>query len=146
VEIFLDTGRFAGPKTSNLYLIMDNGKETVLTITAFSRGDVTVDPDRLSFGKVKPGETRTEQMTIVVASHPEVALTQVQCDSKYVLLAAKVLYRDGKFVEYLISATLRADIPAGKLDTDLWVSTNDADIGRVRVPVRVEVEAPAKVP
>jgi len=46
-------------------------------------------------------------------------------------------------VSYQVSARIRPDTPVGKWFTDVWLSTNDPSMPRLRVPLTVEIENPA---
>src|SRR5262249_31405929 len=54
----------------------------------------------------------------------------------------KEIKRPGGDTAYEIYAKLRKDTPAGKWYTDLWLTTNNPSMPRLRVPVTVEVESP----
>ena len=43
-------------------------------------------------------------------------------------------------VIYQVSATVQADIPTGSWFTDIWLTTNQASMPKLRVPLAVEVE------
>jgi hypothetical protein len=141
VVIYLDCRRFVGAKTRSHFVAFDNGQEAVLRITAYSREDVVVNPGELDFGKVQHGATLTRELSIEAAGHPDFKVTDLRCESKYVLPTFKEVQRDAKMVGYLITATMRGEIPVGTWNTDVWVSTNDTAMPRIRIPVQLEVVA-----
>jgi hypothetical protein len=59
--------------------------------------------------------------------------------------SVKVLSRGAGDTSYEVTAKLRKDTPAGKWYTDLWLTTNNPSMPKLRVPVTVEVEAPLSV-
>ena len=71
---------------------------------------------------------------------PKIQVTEVKSDSNFIQVTVKELRRNGDNVIYQVSAKARADMPEGKWFSDVWLSTNNAAMSRVRVPVFVEVE------
>ena len=136
----MDTTRFIGPKTVTIYVQFDQPQweEVRLSITANSRTDIMVTPESLAFGAIPRGSSAARQTTVTFAAGTQLA--SVAAESNYVQLAAKGTRGNAGDVSYEITATLRPDTPVGKWYTDVWLSTNNPAMPRVRVPLTVDIE------
>lgn len=140
------TSQFIGNKSIKVFVLFDNPREEVqLWIQANSRDDVAFTPDNISFGQVKRGATPEKKITISFNGSAVTQITEIKSESNYVKPALHEVKRPGGASAYEITATLRDDTPAGKWYTDIWVTTNNPSIPKLRVPVTVEVEAPLSV-
>lgn len=139
----MDTTRFSGVKTITIYVSFSQpaAEEVRLWIQANARDDVSFTPDTIAFGQTKRGSAPSSATTITFLGQAQAQITEAKCDSNYVQAAFKELKREGSEVSYRVTAKLRADAPAGKWYTDIWVKTNIAAMPKVRVPLTVEIEA-----
>jgi Protein of unknown function (DUF1573)/HEAT repeats len=147
----MDSRRFIGVKPVAIYVtldspVLDRLEYVRLTVQANSKNELAFIPESLDFKKIKHGSTPTSQMTVTFMGSPKIALTDVKSDSNFIQPKVQELRREGGEVIYQVSATARADMPEGKWHTDVWLTTNDASMPKVRVPVTVEVEPGAKTP
>lgn len=143
IQAHIDTRRINGAKTVTIFVQFNRPAwdEVRLTVTAFGHDDLSVTPESLSFGCVPRGSniSKSAQVRIAgVGTH----LVGVQSDSNYVQLAARTVRATETEFVYDVTATLRSDTPPGKWFTDIWLTTDNPSLGRVRMPVSVEV-APA---
>jgi hypothetical protein len=147
VVVRMDSGKFVGVKTVYVYVQFSSPQldEARLWIQANSRDDVNVTPDTLAFGRSKRGESAARTATITFYGNVPSDITEVQSESNYVQAKIGAARRNGSEVSYDLTANLRADTPAGKWYTDVWVKTNNPAMPRVRVPLTVEIEAPLTV-
>jgi hypothetical protein len=143
----MDTNRFIGPQSVTIFVLFSQPKfdEVRLTVQANSRDDVSVLPEALAFGKVKRGTAATASATVTFLGNQNMQITGVTCDSNYVVASFEQLRRGASETAYKLTATLRADTPAGRWFTDVWIQTNNPAAPRIRVPLNVEVEAPLAV-
>jgi Protein of unknown function (DUF1573) len=144
----MDTRVFGGVRSVNIQVDFDTPtRESVnLSVTANSRSDLFYFPDALNFAKIKKGVTPTTQVEVNLVGMPQTQITEVKCDSNYIQPKLQELRRDATTAIYLVSATVRADIPEGKWYTTVWLTTNNAAMPLLRVPLAVEVEAPPPPP
>ena len=135
----MDTRRFVGAKTVTIFVTFTQPhfEETRLSVSAFSRNDIAMNPDRLDFGQVRKGAPATASTTISFTSGMRV--TEANSESGYVQLSFKEPKQTQWGLSYELTAKLRSDIPAGRWITDVWVKTDNNT--RLRIPVTVEVEA-----
>lgn len=143
----MDTRRFSGIKNVTIYVHLDqpSNEEVRLWVQANSRDDVTVAPDTISFGQTKRGATPTGTVTVTFLGNGQWQITGAHCDSNYVRPEVRELRRDAGEAAYQVSAQLRADAPAGKWFTDIWLKTNNPATPQVRVPLTVEIESPLTI-
>jgi hypothetical protein len=141
----MDTRRFAGTKTVTIFVTFDRGggsEEAQLSVTALSREDFTVSPDAVAFGKVLRGAEPAAGVTVAQVGDPGWQITGVSSDSNYVQVSAKASRQPTGEITYALTARLRPDTPVGRWFTDVWLHTDRQDVGRIRIPVSVEVDPP----
>ncbi len=143
IQAQMDTRRFHGVKGVTVFVRFDRPRweETRLWVQANSRDDVSVNPDEIAFGQVKQGSTPQASITVTFLGGARSRITEVERESNYVQTSIKELSRDGREVNYQLTATIRADTPVGKWYTDIWLKTNDPSMPKVRVPLTVQIEA-----
>lgn len=143
----MDTRRFSNSRTVTIYVTFDQPTyaEVRLWVRANSREDVGVYPDTLAFGNVKRGEDASRKTTISLMGSSDYRITGISCESNYVQPVAKMVRRDGYEVSYELTAGLRKDTPPGRWYTDIWVTTNNPAMPKVRIPLTVEVQSALSV-
>jgi hypothetical protein len=139
----MDTRRFLATKNVTIFVTFDqpNFEEVRLWVQANSRDDVAVSPDTLAFGHIKRGSAPVAGVTISFLGDPNWQIQAVACESNYIQPTFKVIRRQGQETAYQVSAKLRGDAPPGRWYTDVWLTTNNPSMPRVRVPLTVEIEA-----
>ena len=147
ILVQMDTRRFQYTKSVTIFVQFDQPRweEVRLWVQANSRDDVTVIPESLAFGTVKRGTGSTTSVNISFLGDGNWQILGVKSDSNYVQPTVKQTRRDVGEVNYLLTAKLRPDTPAGKWYTDVWLQTNNPTTPRVRVPLTVEVAAPLSI-
>jgi hypothetical protein len=147
ILIQMDTRRFIGSKNVTIYVQFDQPKfdEVRLWVQANSRDDVSIAPEALAFGKIKRGTAATTTATVSFLGNQNWQITGITSDSNYVQTSYEQVRREGGEVAYKLIATMRADAPAGKWFTDVWLQTNNNGSPKIRVPLTVEIEAPLTV-
>jgi hypothetical protein len=140
----MDTRKFAGVKAVTIFVQFDQPRweEVRLWVQANSRDDMLITPDSLAFGNVRRGARAVATVDISFLGYGQWQITDARCDSNYVLTTVQELQRADSEVSYRLTARVRADTPVGRWYTDVWVTTNNPAMPRVRVPLTVEVEAP----
>jgi len=142
----MNTKVFINTRTVTIYVTFDQPRfqEVRLWVQANSREDVQFAPDNIAFGQVKRGAEPETKMTISFLGG-QTQITKVESESNYVKPMMKEVKRPSGETAYEISAQLRKDTPAGKWYTDIWLTTNNPSMQKLRVPVTVEVESPLTV-
>jgi hypothetical protein len=139
----MDTRRFMATKTVTIYVTFDqpNFEEVRLLVTANSRDDVAITPDTLAFGRVKRGTAQAAAVNLSLYGDPNWRVQNATCESNYIQAGLKLVRRQDFESTYRVTARLRGDAPPGRWYTDIWLSTNNPSMPRVRVPLTVEIEA-----
>jgi hypothetical protein len=145
IQADMDTRRFQGFKKVIVYVQFDQPQweEIGLSVQATGRDDFTVNPAGLAFGKVKPASKPATSVTVDFYGNDSLQVTGAECTG-YVQTSVKEVRRDAGQVSYQVTASLRDDAPAGNWFSELWLKTNNPAMGKIRVPVTVEIE-PATV-
>ena len=148
ILIQMDTRRFIGSKNVTIYVQFDQPKfdEVRLWVQANSRDDVSIAPEALAFGKIKRGNGGHDHGYGFVSRQSKLA--DYRHHQRKQLCADQLRAgapREGGEVAYKLIATMRADAPAGKWFTDVWLQTNNNGSPKIRVPLTVEIEAPLTV-
>lgn len=142
IMVQMDTSRFIGNRKVTVYVTFDAPQftEVKLTVEANSRSDLTLLPDTIAFGKIKQGHTPESSVKICFIGAGDYEIHEAQCTSHYIQLAASLESRKASEVTYVLTAKLRPDTPPGKWYTDIWLTTNQQSMPKVRIPLTVEVE------
>lgn len=142
----MNTGVFLNTRTVTIYVTFDqpNRQEVRLWVQANSREDVQFNPGNIAFGQVKRG-AEPEAKMVVNFLGGQTQVTELKSESNYVTPVLKEIKRPGGDTGYEVVAKLRKDTPAGKWYTDIWLTTNNPSMPKLRVPVTVEVESPLTV-
>jgi hypothetical protein len=139
----MDTRRFIGTKTVTIYVSFSQpgAEEVRLWVQANSRDDVTMTPETLAFGKVKRSTAPSTSLKVSLLGSSTWQITSAACESNYVQTSYKMTSRQSHEVVYELMAKMRSDAPPGKWYTDVWLTTNNPAMPRVRVPLTIEIEA-----
>jgi len=143
----MDTSRFLNARTVTIFVTFSQPAfaEVRLWVRATSREDISVNPDTLAFGPTKRGTTPQRKATISLLGSPNHRILQVSCDSNYVQPACKMVRANNFEVAYELTAALRSDTPPGKWFTDVWITTNNPALAKIRIPLTVEVQSALSV-
>lgn len=142
----MNTGVFTNTRTVTIFVTFNQPRfqEVRLWVQANSREDVLFNPGSIAFGQVKRGAEPEGKMTISFLGG-QTQIIDLKSESNYVTPTMKEVKRPNGDKGYEIIAKLRKDTPPGKWYTDLWLTTNNPSMQRLRVPVTVEVESPLTV-
>ena len=142
----MNTGVFINTRTVTIFVTFNQPRfqEVRLWVQANSREDVQFNPGNIAFGQVKRGAT-PEATMVVAFLGAQTQITDLKSESNYVQPTIKQVKKPSGDTAYEVTAKLRGDTPAGKWYTDLWLTTNNPSMPRLRVPVTVEVESPLTV-
>jgi hypothetical protein len=143
----MDTRRFAGTKTVTIFVQLDRPQweEVRLSVSANSREDVTVSPESFAFGRAQHGLSPSAHVSITLRGNSDWQILESRCDSNFVQTSVKEVGNDSGDARYEVTAVLRPETPVGKWYTDVWLTTNDPNVPRVRVPLTVEIEPALRV-
>jgi hypothetical protein len=143
VHASMDTGRFHGPRTVTIFVRFSEPAydEVRLWVSANARSDFHVSPESLAVGQVKRGAGGTASVTVTFYGNRDARITRIHAESNYIQPAAVETRRLDHEVSYTVNAKVRADTPAGKWYTDVWLETNVFGLTQLRLPLTVEIES-----
>ncbi|MFO0964877.1 MAG: DUF1573 domain-containing protein [Gemmataceae bacterium] len=124
----MDATRFVGPKSIRVYVTV--GPEYVstatLNVSANARGDVVFNPGEIDFGRVARGETPTRHIDVEYAGSSDWRVLEiVKAAGAPFELKVQDIATSPAVRGYRISATLKADAPAGPFRQEVILKTND---------------------
>ncbi|MCC6125539.1 MAG: DUF1573 domain-containing protein [Pirellulales bacterium] len=111
--------------------------EVQVHIHARIRGDVVMQPEQAQFGTVKLGSTLQRQIRISYAGRSDWQILRVESANPALEGEAVQASRAGNQVSYNLLATLKGNAPAGYVNDNLFLITNDRDSRAARIPVPV---------
>lgn len=149
VVAYMDTRRITVPnvtKTVTVYAPVfanGTGEEVALRVQTVTRDDLILAPDTIAFGTVTAGKGGKVSTKVTFASDPGWSVTESKSTGGYVKVEHKLDSRNGSLVTYEVTATLDPECPAGNWILDINLATSNPAVGKLRIPVTVNVTAPA---
>jgi hypothetical protein len=120
-------------------------EEVSLQVQTITRDDLVMTPESLAFGTVRQGQAGTASMKVTFYSDPGWKVTEAASTGIYVKPTVAEVSRKGNEVTYEVTATLDPACPVGVWSADVWLTTSNAAVQKLRVPVSVSVVAPIAV-
>jgi hypothetical protein len=140
-----NTDSFLGHRGATITVIIDKPRfaEVQLRVDGEIRGDVTLQPGELAFGKTDVGAVAERKLLVQYnGSNGNWRIEQVQCANPHLLCRLQLVkLSDGRNV-YELAASLSADTPAGYLTDQLVLVTNDPSAPRLPVSISGRVTPP----
>jgi hypothetical protein len=132
-----NTHAFTGQRGATLTVTFDRPQwaEVQLRVKGYIRTDVVLNPGQVNFGSVAEGEAGDKTIDINYAGRGDWKITAVKSDSPYITATINEADRSSGRVGYELDVRLSDEAPAGYLNEQLVVSTNDR---RSQFPVKVE--------
>lgn len=148
VIAYMDTRRIPTPNTTKSVLVYvpfvaPVQEEVTLRVQTVARDDLMMSPDTLAFGAVKKGHETKTSTKVTFLSDPNWQITEAKSTGGYVKAEVKQDTRAGGLVTYEVTACLDKDCPAGNWVSDIYLKTSNPAIPKLRIPVTVNVTAPA---
>jgi hypothetical protein len=155
IDIKIDTSRFDGPKSVEIDVRFDMRDSKTneaffsyasMEIRAVSRQDIAINPGAIQFGTVPSGQKATEVAKFYyTGKQREWKITEFSGFNKNVLdvTVNPVAIRGG--ILYEVSATLKPNAPAGAVDEQVVLKTNDKESPVLTLNVFGHVQAPLSI-
>lgn len=127
-----------GQRKATLTVIFDKPfyAEVQLQVTGYIRSDIVVEPGGVEFGTVDASEPAERQVKISYRGRTDWAIAEIRSSSDFIEAEAIEGQRIGDLVTYDMTVRLQPGAPAGYLNEELILVTNDAR--QAEVPVEVE--------
>jgi len=146
VVAYMDTRRIPTPNTLKSVIVYvpfhsPYLEEVALRVQTVSRDDLMMSPDTLAFGTVRKGQGGKVSTKVTLMTDPNWQVTAAVSTGGYVKAEAKLESRQGSMVTYEVTATLNPGCPAGNWTSDVYLTTSNAGVAKLRIPVTVNVVA-----
>ena len=151
IRVKYNTRSFLGYKNATITVTIDKPyfAEVQLTVSGYIRSDVVIKPGSVEFGEVELGTPAEKKLSIIYAGREDWKIVDVRSDSGHLQAAMTETKRGGGRVAYDLVVRLKEDAPAGYINEQLILVTNDQRntkiplmaVGRVLSPVTVSPAA-----
>jgi hypothetical protein len=135
-----DTRQFYGRKDTTITVKFDLPfeAEVQVHVHAYIRRDVVVLPGAVQFGAVSQGATMEKKVSISYAGRDDWRIERIESPNPYLECQLAEVSREGGKVKYNLTVTLKPNAPAGYIQDQLVLVTNDVNPRAALVPVAVE--------
>jgi len=138
--VTVDTRSFLGRKdaTVTVKFAPPFPDEVQLHIHTYIRSDVVVQPGEVQFGSIGEGTGAKQKVSVNYAGREDWRIDRVESANPFLEGQVTEVSRGGGQVKYDLWVTLKPNAPAGYIQDQLVLLTNDLDPRTARVPVSVE--------
>ena len=149
IEAVLDTTRFQGYKPSGLTLVLSKPSyvEVDLNLSCFIRADITITPGAADFGTLARGSTPSVALQLTYAGGtPNWGIFGMNTKTDF--MEAKIERQAsgaGGQVGYLLTATLKPNLPPGFFKDEITLKTNDPSSPTLPIAVVANVQSAVTV-
>jgi len=147
IDTNMNAGLFTGSRTVRVSVQFSNDKPlfystAILSVTAFSRGDIVLKPGEVNFGGVKQGQDVNPQIMQVdyIGAVPGWAVGGIVTNGLPVDAKLEGPTMRGGAVSYKVNISLKPDAPVGSVKGEMYLKTNDAASPLLPVLVEANVE------
>jgi Protein of unknown function (DUF1573) len=136
-----NTHSFTGQRGATVTVTFDRPKwaEVQLQVKGYIRTDVVLNPGQVNFGSVAEGTAGEKSVKIKYAGRNDWQITGVESNSPYVTATVKETNRENGRVGYELDVKLADNVPAGYVNEELTLTTNDRRTGKFPVTVEARV-------
>ena len=133
-----NTGTHTGQRAATLTVTFDKPVfgEVQLHVKGYVRTDVVFSPGEASFGSIDQGSEKTLDVALDYAGRSDWQIVGMNTSEQFISATAQEVSRANGRVRYNVSIKIAADAPAGPLQSELIVLTNDRKL--TRVPLRID--------
>jgi hypothetical protein len=137
----LNTVSFIGQKHATITVTFDKPfyAEVQLQVTALIRSDVVVTPGEVRLGTVDQGKPAETRLSVVHAGRNDWQITDVKTADPHFEVELSETARGGGRVAYDLLVRLTKDAPAGYVQDQLVIVTNDAQAPEIFVDIEGRV-------
>ncbi len=133
-----NTRAFSGQHGATVTVTIDRPQyaEITLNVKGYIRTDIVLDPSQVNFGSVAEGEASAKKIRIQYAGRNDWKITGANSISPYLTADVKEISRSAGRATYELEVQLKEGAPAGYLQNQLLLTTNDRR--GTKFPVNVE--------
>jgi hypothetical protein len=142
-----NTGSFDGAKNATVTVVFDRPfpAEVQLLVSGYIRRDVVFDPGAVEFGSVELGTGKRSAIQITYAGRSDWEIADVRSASRHVEVELQEVERVGGRISYKMIVNLKPTAPAGFINDQLTIVTNDEGARYVSLPMEGQVVSPLTV-
>lgn len=142
-----NTGTHTGQKQATLTVTLSKPafRELQLTVKGYIRSDIVFNPGQLDFGTVAEGEGKRLDMDVTYAGRNDWQVLDIAANVPFIKPSIMEVSRKNGQIAYKISADLTAAAPAGPLNFQIVLQTNDNRLKQVPIAVLGQVQAKLEV-
>jgi hypothetical protein len=132
-----NTGTHTGSRAATLTVTIDkpNFTEVQLHVKGYIRSDVVFQPGEATFGNIMQGEAKVIDVAVDYAGKPTWQITKVTSGDSYISVSPSEVSRQNGRIRYNLNIAIGAEAPAGPLESEIIVHTNDRNL--TTVPLRL---------
>ncbi|MFT5527633.1 MAG: hypothetical protein ACI9HK_005617 [Pirellulaceae bacterium] len=142
-----NTQVFLGYKSATITVVIDKpfAAEVQLEVVGNIRGDIAINPGLVDFGAARQGSRVERAVNISHVGSDGWQIVDVRAESGiYEVELEEKLRRKGK-TEYEMRVRLKASAPAGYLQDQLTIVTNDVDNKTISIPIGGIIQSPITI-
>ena len=142
-----NTGTHTGQKQATLTVTLGKPahRELQLTVKGYIRSDIVFNPGELNFGTVTEGESKMLEADLAYAGRSDWQVLGITANAPFIKPSIKEVSRGNGQVAYKISAELIGSAPAGPLNFQVVLQTNDNRLKQVPIAVLGQVQSQLEV-
>jgi len=142
-----NTRSFYGSKSATITVVIDKPypAEVQLTVTGYIRSDVVFNPGSLSFGTVQQGSPAERNVKVTYAGRPDWRIADVRSTYGHVEVQLSEPDRSGNQTTYEMFVLLLPDAPAGLVNTELSIVTDDVSLKTFPLNLEANIVSPLTV-
>lgn len=138
----INSDLFLGRKGATITVTFDKPfhAEVQLHVSTYIRSDVVFNPGSVQFGSVDQGQPRETKVTVNYAGRSDWKVLEVKSANPHLTGEVVETGRQNGQVNYALTVRLDNGVPAGYLQDQLMLVTNDRNLTQVPLPVEARVE------
>lgn len=132
-----NTGTHTGARSATLTVTFDKPSfgEVQLHVKGYIRSDVVFQPGEASFGNIMQGSSKSIEVGVDYAGKPAWQINVVTTSDAFISAIPAEISRQNGRIRYSLSINISGDAPAGPLESELVVHTNDRNL--TKIPLRL---------
>lgn len=142
-----NTSSFYGSKSATITVVIDKPfpAEVQLTVSGYIRSDVVFNPGSLNFGSIQQGSPAERSVTVTYAGRTDWRIADVRSTYGHVEVQLSEPERSGNQTRYEMFVRLLPDAPAGLVNTELSIVTDDVSLKNFPLSVEANIVSPLTV-
>ena len=142
-----NTRSFVGQRNATLTVVIDQPyyAEVQLSVSGYIRSDVVFDPGEINFGEVDQFNTAEVEVNVNYAGRTDWKIVDVRSANKHFEVELKESQRNQQRVGYKMIVRLAADAPAGYIEDQLTLVSDDSRLNLIPLAVHGRVVSPLSV-